>query len=138
MDISPPETGRRQTVKTKIADAVLSVQPISIENKSTSTDEASAEETVRLGEIVSVSTPQIVQQPATAVNRRRLCKRRQTRLPSCVTMVKSYLPSRRCRRKSCGHRLHDNRSTPTLPTLPSEDGTPSISHAVKTAPAISL
>ena len=70
MDISPPETGRRQTVKTKIADAVLSVQPISIENKSTSTNEASAEETVRLGEIVS--TPQIVPQPTIAVNRRRL------------------------------------------------------------------
>ena len=49
-----------QTIKTKIADAVLSVQPISIENKSTSTDEASAEETVRLGEIVS--TPQIIPQ----------------------------------------------------------------------------
>ena len=49
-----------QTLKTKIADAVLSVRPRSFEPLRTSTDEASAKETVRLGEIVS--TPQIIPQ----------------------------------------------------------------------------
>ncbi|MGN0844243.1 MAG: VWA domain-containing protein, partial [Kiritimatiellia bacterium] len=48
-----------QTVKTKIADAVLSVRRANGVER-TSTDEASAEETVRLGEIVS--TPRIMPQ----------------------------------------------------------------------------
>lgn len=55
-----------QTLKTKIADAVLSVQPISIENKSTSDYETSARETIRLGDIVS--TPLIVSDGGNTVN----------------------------------------------------------------------
>ena len=53
-----------QTVKMKIADAVLSVRPRSFEPLRTSTNEASAKETVRLSDIVS--TPQIIPQGGVA------------------------------------------------------------------------
>ena len=71
-----------QTVKMKIADAVLSVRPISIENKSTSTNEASAKETVRLGDIVSTS--QVIPQGGVATQEGRTFFAVSTRRPDLV------------------------------------------------------
>lgn len=81
---SDPEKTRfkGQTLKTKIADAVLSVQPISIENKSTSTNEASAKETVRLGDIVSM--PQIIPQGGVATQEGRTVFAVSARRPDLV------------------------------------------------------